>query len=83
MHLRYTNHSLFMFSPLDIPHCSKQLHSLIHSATEQLLGNEISVNHAGCLSVLSQAVQSYCLLVAREKHLPETLGYKFILTLVR
>ena len=69
--------------PLDIPQCRRQLLRLINSVTERLLSNEIAGSHAGLLSVLSQAVQSYSLLVSSGEQLAKHLDHKFILTLIR
>ena len=70
-------------SPLDIPQCCGQLLRLINSVTERLLSNKITGSHARLLSVLSQAVQSYSLLVSSGDQLAKHLDYKFILTLIR
>ena len=70
-------------SPLDIPQCYGQLLRLINSVTGHLLSSEIAGSHARLLSLLSQAVQSYSLLVSSGEQLAKHLDYKFILTLIR
>ncbi|XP_068744813.1 small subunit processome component 20 homolog [Montipora capricornis] len=74
---------LSCISPLDIARCCEKLLELIHSVTEQLLSSDKETrNSAACLSMLSQAIQSYCWLVSREEQLTILLDYNFAQKLV-
>lgn len=70
-------------SPLDIPQCCSQLLSFIHSLNERLLSDKFVGNVVECLSMLSQAIQSYTLTVASADEIVQHLDFAFLLTLIR
>lgn len=70
-------------SPLDIPQCCSQLLSFIHSLNERLLSDKFAGNVVECLSMLSQAIQSYTLTVASADEIVQHLDFAFLLTLIR
>lgn len=80
------NTSIFLtwfFSPLDIPQCCGQLLGFVQSFSEYLQSNKTVGNDAECLSVLSQAIQSYILVAPNGEEIVQHLDFKFMLTLIR